>query len=505
MNHSNRVTRGSPSTNRPGRAFAVLPALISVLGLLAGTASALILTGRGHDPVQDAGWPQGALALANLKSRVGWWEGPPFGGGQWQFLYRGDTAVFAEALKSFASVRAPALDLVIHDGPEENTFLKDEKKPPSDARVDWTFTVWNPARWHHLFNNPKSVFSADHPSFRQPVDPPRLDVYVGGGGVDWTKVALPTGLRVRDERASAAGITPTGGAVVRAEVYDMATGKPVIGARMIIASMARGGQDPEKDYQRVAEGVSDDSGRVVVERIPVGTHRVSVMAGGYAPRVLGYDRYGERTFKQFQVELAEMASVRGMATDLNGQPLPGVTVNASSTMAIDGRGYSGPDMRQAVTDATGRFTLSGLPAGYTQIRAHAPGYYFGDIFTIHDVPSTNVVLRLTGAGIISVRIFDKNGQAISRFQGSELHVSVEPKGGSRIGSWGGGARVQDDGTYEFKDLPPGEYRISSRPNPVSSNRQNAPEQIIQVKPGMKTEVKIVYEDVAVGKTGGSKR
>src|SRR4051812_38318243 len=89
------------------------------------TASALILSGTGNDPVHDAGWPGGALAVANSKSRVGWWEGPPFGGGEWQFLYRGDTEAFSQALAKFGAIRAPALELVIHEGPEVNIFLKD--------------------------------------------------------------------------------------------------------------------------------------------------------------------------------------------------------------------------------------------------------------------------------------------------------------------------------------------------------------------------------------------
>jgi hypothetical protein len=47
--------------------------------------------------------------VANLKSRVGWWEGPPFGGGEWHFLYRGDQAAFEATLAAFAAIRAPVL------------------------------------------------------------------------------------------------------------------------------------------------------------------------------------------------------------------------------------------------------------------------------------------------------------------------------------------------------------------------------------------------------------
>ena len=61
--------------------------LVGILILWAVTpASALILVGRGNAPVTDQNWRAGALDVANLKTRVGWWEGPPFGGGQWSLL-----------------------------------------------------------------------------------------------------------------------------------------------------------------------------------------------------------------------------------------------------------------------------------------------------------------------------------------------------------------------------------------------------------------------------------
>jgi hypothetical protein len=154
------------------------------------TASALIEVGRDNTPVHDAGWPEGALALANLPTRLGWWEGPPFGGGEWTFCYRGDTAAFNQALAAFAAIRAPALDLVIQDGPETNGIL--------GQQTDWAFTVWHPASWNSLFNNPKSVFEADSGNFRKPVPPPCLTVYVGGGNVDWAKVTVPSQIHVRD-------------------------------------------------------------------------------------------------------------------------------------------------------------------------------------------------------------------------------------------------------------------------------------------------------------------
>src|SRR5262249_2376548 len=107
---------------------------IACLALLAFSTAALglIVVGRGNDPVKDSNWPAGSVDLANLKTRVGWWEGPPFGGGQYQFLYRGDTAAFQEALDLFGNIRAPELRVHIHEGRSENIFLQDRKDPKAE-------------------------------------------------------------------------------------------------------------------------------------------------------------------------------------------------------------------------------------------------------------------------------------------------------------------------------------------------------------------------------------
>ena len=478
----------------------VLRLLIVLVISLASSASAIIIGGRSNSPVRDAGWPEGALAVANLESRVGYWEGPPFGGGLWQFLYRGDTAAFARALTNFAAIRAPTLDLVIHDGPQENTFLKDEKDPKADTHVDWTFTVWVPANWHRLYNNPKMIFGANQREFRQPVDPPRLDVYVREGGVDWAKVEVPANLRVRDERSSTFGVDLSGGSVIRAEFYDMDTGKPVSGARLVVEKVWwQTDAPPHWERESFTHAMSDSSGRIRLDQIPTNMIRLSVTADGYAPRRLDQRAHIRPALLTFSVELAKTATISGIVTDAEGEPIKGAKVRPLEILASNGRGYDNGlhyesyEKSNVETDASGRFEIAGLPTGFIQLRAMATGLYFSDLRTIHDVPATNVVLRMTRAGGILINVIDKAGRPLSRFDGDPLIVEVEPRGDSKVGSWGGSATVKDDGTYEFTNVPPGEYRITSRPNPGSSNRQYAPEQIVTVKPGPPVEVKVVYE------------
>ncbi len=161
---------------------------------MAVQVNASIVCGTGQ-PTYTDGWPEGATVVANLKSCVGWWEGPPLGGGESHILFRGDTEAFTEALTNFAAVRVSVLDLVIHDGPKHDQFLK--------LDVDWELVIWNPPSWNQRYNSTNEVnqrFFAGDPNFHKPVPAPRLEVYISGGGVDWTKVKIPPNLKVRDER-----------------------------------------------------------------------------------------------------------------------------------------------------------------------------------------------------------------------------------------------------------------------------------------------------------------
>jgi hypothetical protein len=473
--------------------LACLPALCGLaLWLAPLTASALIEVGQGNTPVPDAGWPEGALALANLQSRLGWWEGPPFGGGEWTFCYRGDTASFSQALAAFAAIRAPALDLVIQDGPETNGIL--------GQQTDWAFTVWIPASWNHLFNNPKSVFEADSGNFHKPVPPPCLTVYVGGGKVDWAKVTVPAQVHVRDERASAAGVDLSGGSVLQAEFFDMDTGKPVKGAHLIVDRMTyTTNPAPQRNSAPIADQASDASGRVRIEKIAAADYGVwiRVTAAGYAPRLLDQRNFLRPAFAKYTVELAKAARLSGVVTDSEGKPVKGAKVHPQNLLASNGQGYDHGqhyDSSWLETDDAGHFEIPDLATGYVTVNVSAPGYYFGDIFTIYDVPSDNLKLLLTRAGGIQVSVTDKSGKALAAYGGSPLLVSLEPKEyPHKIGSYGGGGTVKNDGTLEFNDVPPGEYRLTCRPNPSNDSKQIPAEQIITVKPGAPVAVKFVYE------------
>jgi hypothetical protein len=414
-------------------------------------APALIMVGVGNDPVNDAGWPLGALDVANLKSRVGWWEGPPFGGGEWCFMYRGDTAKLEEAIKAFSAVRAPSLQIVLHRGPMNSQFLGNQKNAAAaDTHYDWSFTVWRPESWHRLYNDPRSTFAADQPNFRKPVDPPRLDVYLTDK-LDWKKITVPQGVQLIDDRGAGAA-KPGAGCALRGDVFDMATGKPVAGAQVRIERQAKDGK-----WEKLATATVNATGRYEALFAP-GRCRIVASAQGYAPRMVAYQEFKDGDARKQVIELAPATRLTGTVTDPDAKPLAGVQVSATNTMGIDGRGYPPPDRVQVKTDANGRFTLDDLPTGYTQLWVVSPGWYHTDTLKLYASPEPKgVALKMVATGTIKGKVVDARGQAVTGGT-----ISVSPPG-DPIGKWGGSMNLAADGTFEFDQVPPGPYTVSTQP------------------------------------------
>ncbi|MDB5331070.1 MAG: hypothetical protein JWP03_2221 [Phycisphaerales bacterium] len=441
--------------------------------LLTAQAPALIMVGRGNDPVSDHNWPAGSLDLANLKSRVGWWEGPPFGGGQWCFLYRGDAKAAQAALDLFAKIRAPRLDVFVHgDGPVENGFLKDEKDPKSDTHVDWSFTVWNPESWNHLHNGANSRFSAEDPNggYHQGVEPPRIDLYVGGKGIDLASIKMPAGVTVTDERASAAGID--GGSAIIADFYDMSTSKPIDGAQIRLENSG-----PKKEGAAAVTGKADAKGHLLLKGVPAGSYQVLASAEGYVARVLGYAEFRGDTLKRFTVELAAPGEIEGTVTDTRGKRIAGVNVRADAVVASNGRGYLLPESKLAVTDDNGHFVISGLPHGSVQLFTYGKSYAPLDVLAVHAVPGRDVALHMTATGTLKGKVYTK---AAEPFKGSVM--ANPPK--DPIGKWGGGMNVKPDGSYLFENVPPGDYVLTTDGRPM-------PGILVTVKAGETTEKDLV--------------
>ena len=156
-----RSIRHEPSRRWPSPGTILLA--VAMVFVLVPRAVALITGGEGNAPIADPGWPKGAAAIFNTKARIAWWEGPPFGGGQWHAECRGDAKALSTVLAEFARVDVKAKRIVVHDGIGHSFWLDPNHEPAkaAAAKIDWMFMVWQPANWERLRKLPGDLNPTD--------------------------------------------------------------------------------------------------------------------------------------------------------------------------------------------------------------------------------------------------------------------------------------------------------------------------------------------------------
>ncbi len=193
--------------------------LVVAMSILAPAAeSALIVGGVGNKALVDPGWPRGADVIFSHVGRAAWWEGPPFGGGQWHAECRGDATVLNSILADFARLDVKTKRVVVHDGIGHSFWLAPNREPDKleAARIDWVFMVWEPANWVHLRKLPVEV----NPTVSSDIEPPsQIDVFTAN--IRWGDVTVPDGIVVLDQRLESHGFTAADGGVIEGLVTDL--------------------------------------------------------------------------------------------------------------------------------------------------------------------------------------------------------------------------------------------------------------------------------------------
>jgi hypothetical protein len=474
--------------NRPSRVsryqragFAVLAVGLALL--VPRPAFALITGGEGNKPITDPGWPKGAAAIFNHPGRVAWWEGPPFGGGQWHAECRGDARTLSAILTGFSKLEVKTRRVFVHDGEGQSFWLNMNREPAKveAARIDWMFMVWQPDRWQRLRQLPAGLNPTD-PNDAETGPPTELHVYAGGQ-VRWSDVKVPMGLEVIDERLEAHGFTAADGVVFEGRIIDQQTGKPIAGKVRLerVEPQAKGGYA----YPVLAQADSDPQGRWVLRHVPGGWLRVVIEADGFVPRSAGYARTeGGPRWSSYESKLARSAAVSGRVTDDAGKPLADVEVRFHDVAIGRGERYDSPADFQCKTGTDGDFRIDRLPQGTATIWVSKFGYCRPGLGLAIKTPAKNVSLSMTRSARLRVKIdFGKSAPP------PEYIVQIEPEGGSKVGSWGGSGRVDAHHEVSFSDIPPGRYLLTGQPNPSSSNQHTAP-LMVDLKGGRLTEVTI---------------
>jgi hypothetical protein len=216
---------------------------IAIASLCPPKAFALITGGEGNAPINDPGWPKGAAAIFNTQSRIVWWEGPPFGGGQWHSECRGDAKALNDILASFAKLDQKNKRVIVHDGIGHSFWLNPNRESAKrdSAKIDWVFLVWQPGSWKRLQAMPADLKPQGSGDPAQG-PPAQIDVFAGGN-IRWADVKVPKGLEVVDQRLEAHGFTTADGVVLEGRVFDLATLRPVAGRvkLQLMEPMPKGG------------------------------------------------------------------------------------------------------------------------------------------------------------------------------------------------------------------------------------------------------------------------
>jgi beta-lactamase regulating signal transducer with metallopeptidase domain len=267
-------------------------------------------------------------------------------------------------------------------------------------------------------------------------------------------------------------------AVVRGQVVDARSGRPVPNARVVISSGAR------------SEAAStNDLGRYEVSGLAPGDYSVEVRAQGYVPA-----RYGQREATEpgstlevrggryttgVNVRLEPAGVVTGRVFDDRGEGLAGVEVELLADRLLPG-GITPAGVGFAQTEAEGAFRINDVLPGDYYLRAHAS-------------PSVRPSRVPTGQAYVSTFypgvLRSEYGQRLHLSSGQELFgidfplataptrrvagIVVDPSEGPRprtrvhlraIGLNSVEAQydatVESTGQFEVKDVVPGDYMLS---------------------------------------------
>lgn len=471
----------SVGTRRSGVAPLLLAAVLMVFA--SPQAFALITGGTGNTPLNDPGWPKGAITLFNVTARIAWWEGPPLGGGQWHAECRGDAQALNEVLAGFARLDIKVKRLVLHDGVGSSFWLNMNNEPAKReaAKMDWSFMVWQLDHWKRLRDLPADL----NPNAGEDAEsgpPTQLDVYTGGN-IKWADVLVPKGLKVDDRRLEAHGFTAADGLVLEGKVTDLGASKP-LAARMRlerIEPQSKGGYR----YSTAASVSADAGGRWVLKKAPSGWFRIVIEADGYVPRVIGYLRTDDQPrWELYESGLARPATVAGRLSDDAGAPLADAEVRFQNVTTSSGARYESAVPTILKTGADGRFRTQQIPLGKATVWVHKAGYSRPGLGQEITTPNESIKLTMTRAGRIVVTV-DFTGK--QRPQG--YIVKLEPEGGEVVGSYGGSGQINDKNQIAFDNVPPARYVLRGQPNPGSANQQTKPV-TVDLKGGQTAEIKL---------------
>ncbi len=233
---------------------------------------------------------------------------------------------------------------------------------------------------------------------------------------------------------------------------------------------------------------TDSEGRYRFTKVKAGKYTVHARLEGeehdFAPGISDPVVAGK---EDVQVTLPCGLVIEGRLLDAAGAPLPNVSVTAKPDPE-DGSDHSGFDR----TDDKGRFKLTRLRAGTYAVNFQGPGVTVGGV-----TAGERLKHRLKGSLGITGRIKRQEFEALRLGHRTELEaVPVSPPPADRVTRRHVARIDREKGTFEFRYLLPGEYRITGE---FEAGFKGKPKQFtvkgnVQAKAGTENlEIRLVFK------------
>jgi hypothetical protein len=328
-----------------------------------------------------------------------------------------------------------------------------------------------------------------------------------------------TGTGVIRGRVTRADGLPIARATVSTQVQQTLLGRPFTGQRSV---------------------QSDENGQYEITELPAGQYRVRAAKLGYMTFGYGQKRADEDlgalidlgasdTRTRIDVVLPRYSNVMGRVVDEFGDPVENAAVTLSQIKYQGGRRQlvSVSAMSGRTSDDLGRYRIYAVPPGeyvvsatVGQVVAFQPGTgvsgyaltYFpntsdprqAQLVTVaraQDVPGVDFVLVPTPTATVSGKKLGWNGQPF----GGSLTLTTSQRSGAIV-TPPSGARIYDDGRFEFPNVAPGDYVIQGQEGQsgpgregqfasafVTVNGSDVPDLLLQATPGSTISGRVVFE------------
>jgi protocatechuate 3,4-dioxygenase beta subunit len=304
-----------------------------------------------------------------------------------------------------------------------------------------------------------------------------------------TRKGLEVGQR---EAVEGADIQLLRGGTIRGRVTDE-RGEPVAGAVLSLgrekdvkAGAAADEEDEEGEARAMAWAPASNKERTpTASTAEDGSYTLAhVGAGTYTIVARGKDRLpaqrsgivvaDEETASGVDLELRNGEVLVGRVEDVEGQPLPGASVDVQGTSQAQGK-----------TNAEGRFEIAGVAPGQCNVSVSLAGYQSAQAQAT--VPQKELTVRLERSAAIAGEI--RAARPVD-FRNAQVMALVQREGGSQSGPVWSQRGAQDGkfevevraGTYVIRVNVPGFPAAYSRPVTVAAG-QRADDVVIELKEG----------------------